>query len=237
MSNNFFQFKQFTIHQDRCAMKVCTDACLFGSIIASDEGQYKSVIDIGSGTGLLSLMYAQKNPASIIQAVEIDPAAAEQALENFKASKWKDRIDIINEDVSRIVFAEKYDLVISNPPFYEDDLQSDNPHKNAAKHNTTLDLKRLLIIGSEILNENGKLAVLIPGHRIDFFENEAVSNGFHLCRKLLIRQSPAHAVFRGILFFKKEKSDPLVTEMSIRRTDGHYTAEFVSLLKDYYLYL
>lgn len=237
MANKYFQFKQFTIHQDKCAMKVCTDACLFGAIVASDEDKYESVLDIGAGTGLLSLMFAQKKPDAFIHAIEIDAAAAEQADKNFSASVWKNRLAIFNHDVNKFEFGKKYDLIISNPPFFEDDLLSDFENKNAAKHNSTLSLKQLLDLLTNALYETGKLAVLLPQRRIDYFESEANKCGLHLHRKILVRQTPSHDIFRGIMFFKKQTATPHITEMSIKRTDGNYTAEFIGLLKDYYLYL
>src|SRR5882724_12429409 len=122
MSNHFFQFKQFTIHQDHCAMKVTTDASLFGAwaeeSVRSREPGVRNILDIGTGTGLLSLMLAQRINADI-DAIEIDEAAAEQAIENTEASAWKERITVINADAKNYSFPKKYDCIISNPPFYE----------------------------------------------------------------------------------------------------------------------
>ncbi len=218
-------------------MKVCTDACLFGALIANCPLPTANCLDVGTGTGLLSLMYAQKYPHTIIDAVEIHPAAALQAKQNFEASNWKERLNIINADIKHLAKEKKYDLIISNPPFFEDDLRSEDETKNAAKHDSSLTLQELLNIASERLNRNGTFAVLLPQHRVNYFENEALLCGLHAHRKILVRQTPEHDLFRGILFFINRKSDQLVTEMSIRRTDGSYTAEFIGLLKDYYLHL
>lgn len=119
MSNSYFQFKQFIIHQDACAMKVCTDACLFGAWVANKVQKLKpnSVLDVGAGTGLLSLILAQKTDA-IIHAVEIDDEAAKQAEDNFKSSPWSNRIKIINQPVQNIKITGKYDFILSNPPFF-----------------------------------------------------------------------------------------------------------------------
>ena len=241
--NKYFQFKQFTIHQDNCAMKVCTDASLFGALAANPipNSQFPlavaNCLDIGAGTGLLSLMYAQQNQSAMIDAVEIDPAAALQAKQNFEASNWQDRLNIINADVKHIASEKKYDLIISNPPFFENDLQSVDETKNAAKHDSSLTLRELLNIVSERLNLNGHFAVLLPHHRVNYFENEALLCGLHAHRKILVRQTPEHNLFRGIMFFGRDRTEQITTEMSIRRTDGSYTAEFIGLLKDYYLHL
>jgi len=201
MANKYFQFKQFTIHQDNCAMKVCTDACLFGALVQPPDplnGEL-AVLDIGTGTGLLSLMYAQRNTVAIIDAIEINPAAALQAQQNFDASNWKDRLNIINADAKAFSNQKKYDLIISNPPFFEDDLRSRNESKNAAKHDASLTLQELLTIVSERLTINGSFAVLLPHHRVNYFENEALLHGLHAYRKVLVRQTPGHELFRGIL--------------------------------------
>jgi tRNA1Val (adenine37-N6)-methyltransferase len=139
MANSFFQFKQFIIHQDRCAMKVTTDACLFGAWVAKEVGGQKSevetILDIGTGTGLLSLMLAQKTNATI-DSVEIDEAAAEQAQENANASLWKDRIFVMPGDAKDMAytFCKNFDIIISNPPFYENELTSSDHQKNLAHH-------------------------------------------------------------------------------------------------------
>ena len=128
MSNSYFQFKQFIIHQDRCAMKVTTDACLFGAWVAEEDKSEKiitkNVLDIGTGTGLLSLMYAQKNSLANIDAIEIDEDAYIQAKENVAASPFAERINIIHDDIKRFTFSKKYDCIISNPPFYEKEIRS-----------------------------------------------------------------------------------------------------------------
>ena len=226
-------------------MKVCTDACLFGALLppnplpfdsAQDEGEL-AVLDIGAGTGLLSLMYAQKDQHAIIDAIEIDPSAALQAKKNFESSPWKGRLKIFNTDVNLLKSDKKYERIISNPPFFEDDLRSPDETKNAAKHNGSLSLIQLLEIVNKQLGMQGTFAVLLPYLRVAYFENEATKHALHLSRKILVRQTPRHELFRGILFFSKEKSEQKLTEMSIKRTDGTYTAEFTALLKDYYLHL
>jgi tRNA1Val (adenine37-N6)-methyltransferase len=242
MPNNYFHFKEFTIHQDRCAMKVCTDACLFGAIAANDQrpttnGQQQTtnVLDIGSGTGLLSLMYAQKNPDAFIDAVEINAEAARQAKENFIASPWAGRLNLIHEDIWVLETEKKYDLILSNPPFFEGDLQTADEAKNAAKHNSTLDLLQLLKRIIELLAVDGRVALLLPYHRVNYIQEEAEKLGLHLTRNILVKQSPGHGYFRGILFYSKEKCEVKITEITIRKGEGVYSDEFIDLLKEYYL--
>ena len=238
MSNNYFQFKQFTIHQEQCAMKVCTDACLFGAW-AADSLQNKpveSLLDIGAGTGLLSLLLAQKTTA-VIDAVEIDADAFAQAKENFLQSPWKERLHIINTDITGFSAGKKYDCIISNPPFFEADLKSPQQNKNAAKHDTRLTLPVLLQQVNQLLNKDGYFAVLLPCHRVDYFITESLQHNLFCIEKVLVRQTPKHTYFRGMLLFSANKTETANKEICIKDGLGNYTPEFISLLKEYYLHL
>ncbi len=239
MPNSWFQFKQFTIQQEKSAMKVTTDACLFGAVVAiqikNSKLKIKSVLDIGTGTGLLSLMLAQEVDAHI-DAVEIDEAAFMQAKENASNSPWKERINIFNTDVKNYQPGKKYDFIIVNPPFFEADLKSGDKKKNAAKHDTALTLEKLLKAVDDNLPDEGNVAVLLPWHRIKYFEEEALSINFHLHKKIFIKQTPQHNYFRGILFFSRTKTELLQSEIIIKNEEGIYTPEFTALLKDYYLH-
>ncbi len=234
MPNNYFQFKQFTIYQDKCAMKVCTDACLFGSMLPVGANQ---VLDIGTGTGLLSLMLAQRDPGAVITAVELDEQAAQQAAENFSASPWKERLSLIHADIFSYKPPTEFDLIVSNPPFFENDLHSPNDTKNKAKHDTTFSLTQLLDVSEHYLASGGTLAVLLPHHRVDYFIDEARKRQLYLRKQALVKQTEKHGFFRGVLFFSREKTETVYSEMSIKDSLGNYTAGFSVLLKDYYLYL
>lgn len=243
MPNNYFRFKEFTIHQDKCSMKVCTDACIFGAYVAGSIANNipqmagSNCLDIGSGTGLLSLMIAQKNPHSIIDAIEIEKNAYEQAKENCSISKWNDRLNIFHNDVKNFISQKKYDLIISNPPFYENELLSTEKNKNIAKHDKGLTLKDLVAIVKKYLSEPGFFAILLPYHRVKYFEDLAEENNLFLQQKLLIRQTPSHNFFRGILIFGNDKCDPITNELMIKSAEGNYTNEFIELMKEYYLKL
>lgn len=238
VANNYFQFKQFTVHQDQCAMKVCTDACLFGAYVANELQQtpVKNILDIGSGTGLLSLLLAQKT-TTFIDTVEIDTPAFEQAKENIIQSPFKERIAIHNTDVMQFLANKKYDFIISNPPFFEADLRSEDKKKNAAKHDTTLTYAALLNAIAKNLTADGSFAVLLPYHRSNYFEAASVNLNFHLRKKIAVKQTPKHNYFRSILFFSKKKMPVEEIEIIIKNDSGNYTPEFTSLLKDFYLYL
>ncbi len=182
-------------------------------------------------------MYTQKNPNAVIDAVEIEENAYEQAKENFSISKWNDRIRIFHTNAKNFNSHKKYDLIISNPPFYENESSSKEKNKNIAKHDEALTLKDLISIIKTHLSPTGYFAVLLPYHRIKFFECLASENNFFLKEKLLVRQTPTHNFFRGILFFSNSETKITTNEMSIKTVDGHYSNEFTALLKDYYLSL
>ncbi|HUS03006.1 MAG TPA: methyltransferase [Chitinophagaceae bacterium] len=240
MANDYFRFKEFIIQQDKCSMKVCTDACLFGSLLPVTSKNAESinrVLDIGTGTGLLSLMYAQRNIHTVIDAVEVEEDSFKQATQNFIRSKWNDRLKIFHTDIRNFVPDKKYDLIITNPPFYENELLSTEKNKNIAKHDEGLTLKDLTGIIKKHLAPNGTFAVLLPCHRIKYFEELAAGNNFFAQEKILIRQTPSHNIFRGVLFFNNTNSSTKITEIIIKNNDGNYTEKFSELLKDYYLKL
>lgn len=225
-------------------MKVTTDACLFGAVVADDIERssgpgVKHILDIGTGTGLLSLMIAQKSEGEI-DAIEIDKDAAIQAGENIIASAWEKRIRILNEDVKTFVAPHQYDLVISNPPFYENELISGNAKKNIALHHHGLLLDELLAFIKKSLSPAGIFYLLVPFKRNTEIETIITKYAFTIIEKIFIRQSTNHNYFRIILkgkfaFFPNPK--PISNELSICDAKNQYTTEFVTLLKDYYLHL
>ena len=243
-ANNFFRFKQFTVQQQRCAIKVSTDTCIFGAIVAENFAANKAqrgskefhYLDIGTGTGLLSLLLAQKTTA-LIDAVEINSDAYEEAKENFEASPFKERLFVHNKDILCFEPNKKYDGIICNPPFYEDYLRSASENKNAAKHGTALTLRQLLTTAGKLLKEKGTFAVLLPYQRVNKFVEDATYLNLHLKEKLLLRHSAQHNYSRGILFFTQENVEPATKELIIKLENGGYSNDFIDLLKDYYLHL
>lgn len=224
-------------------MKVTTDACLFGAWVAeevrSQESGVRSLLDIGTGTGLLSLMLAQKSPPVNILAIEIDKDAATQARENFDATPWKDRISIIEGDVSDHSFHEKFDLIISNPPFYEKEIRSETERKNVAYHSDNLTLQELLQIIKTNLSADGNFFLLLPYKRNDEIKRLFKGQQLHISKLLLVRQSVKHDYFR--IFIKGNlnawQKETEFDEMSIWDEREQYTNEFVKLLQEYYLHL
>ena len=219
-------------------MKVCTDACLFGAWVTPVANKKSNVhfLDIGAGTGLLSLMLAQRYTNAFIAAAEIDPAAATQAKENFEESIWKDRLSLHHSSIQNFQTSNKYDCIISNPPFFEGDLKSSNPQKNLALHSTQLNFKELTHKAIHLLLPNGYFAVLLPFARSAEFEQ--MMDSLQLHQKILIKQTPKHNYFRSILIFNAENSKQnSVIEISIKDDSNQYTNDFKQLLTPYYLHL
>lgn len=236
MANSYFRFKEFTVEQDKCAMKVCTDACLFGAWIA--EKKYTGrILDIGAGTGLLSLMLAQQS-AAYIDAVEIDGQAYEQAKENLENSPWRERLSVFNVPIQDYS-AGKYDLIISNPPFFENDLKSADTKRNLALHSGALTLGELLLSVKKMLNDTGKFAVLLPFHRSTELETLALQNDLFPKEKVLVKQTPKHPYFRVMYLYSSlvSASEPHLTEITIKDDTNNYTESFKYFLKNYYLFI
>lgn len=225
-------------------MKVTTDACLFGAWCAEALGHdhgptadRKTLLDVGAGSGLLSLMVANKTEA-LIDAVEMDAAAAEQAKENAAASPWNEKITVIHADVLQWRPLHQYDCIVSNPPFYENDLRSPKAQKTLAHHNEGLSLAGLFWFVKEQLKKNGSFFVLLPAKRADEAEKLVRKNGLHLYQKTFVKQTQDRLPFRVMMQAgKTEKPERPETTIAIKSGEQDYSPEFVSLLKNYYLYL
>jgi tRNA1Val (adenine37-N6)-methyltransferase len=234
MPNSYFRFKQFTIRQDRSAMKVCTDSCILGAWTGARLYGAKRILDIGTGTALLPLMMAQKSSA-VFDSIELDHESFMQAGENIQESPWSERIRVIEGDARRYLFQLKYDFIITNPPFYESDLRSPEQKKNKAKHEESLTLDELISVIRSCLMNNGSFSILLPFHRSDYFEKLASANGFFLYEKLIVHQTPSHPPFRSIFLYGTIKPDQVIlNELIIKDSEGKYSREFVELMKGYY---
>ncbi len=238
MSNNYFQFKQFTIQQENCAMKVTTDACLFGAWSAAicRHLSANSILDIGTGTGLLSLMLAQKTNATI-HAVEVDENAITQAQQNFQKSCWNNRLQTHHSSIQ--LFTQKnnsqFDFVIINPPFYQHDLKSSNKQKNMAHHSTLLSLEELINCIKKLLHSKSYFSILLPYARADYFLQ--LAKDFYLVERVNVKQTPNHTYFRTMLLFGMQPSIVIEKNIIIKQSEKKYSFEFTELLKNYYLYL
>ncbi len=226
-------------------MKVCTDACLFGGWLAKEapiQNAY-TILDIGTGTGLLSLMLAQANDTVSITALEIDPMAAKQAAQNFSLSPWANRINGIENALQNFVkesSCKNFDCIISNPPFYEGDLLSPDVQKNLAAHSTALPWETLIDNTYHLLKEGGFFYVLVPSLRAYTFQKIASQKGIHLDTEITIYNSSMTGPFRSILKFAKAvdfNKQIMRQRINLKDMDNNYTAEFTNLLSPYYLHL
>jgi tRNA1Val (adenine37-N6)-methyltransferase len=240
LPNKYFQFKKFTVQQENSDMKVCTDSCLFGAWVANKIQQKiiqpKTILDIGTGTGLLSLMLAQKSSADI-DAVDIDEASCDEAGKNFDASPWSQRLQVFHSDIKKWAAPHPYNLIICNPPFYENDLLPKNSEKTISRHSTALLLEELLMKVKKLLSKKGYFAVLVPYQRSEWFLNIAKEHSLYVDKQMQVRQSTKHHYFRSMLILQLEQRDITKNELSIKDNGNEYTKEFIDLLKDYYLYL
>ena len=215
-------------------MKVCTDSCILGAWSGAHLFGAKRILDIGTGTALLPLMMAQKSNA-IFDCIELDHESFTQAGENIQQSPWSERILVIEGDARRYLFQEKYDFIITNPPFYEFDLRSPEQKKNKAKHEESLTLDELISVIRSCLMNDGSFSILLPFHRSDYFEKLASVNGFFLHEKLTVRQTPGHPPFRSILLYGTIIPEKVIlNELIIKDSEGKNSREYAELMKDFY---
>jgi tRNA1Val (adenine37-N6)-methyltransferase len=219
-------------------MKVCTDACLFGAWLAQQlretEMPVKHALDVGAGTGLLSLMIAQQNQFTI-DALEINQDAYVQCKENTLNSPWSSKINPINKPLQDFFPLKKYDLIFSNPPFYEDDLKSAHVAKNQALHDTSLKLDVLVDFIAQYLQDDGTAALLIPHFRWAFLEKLLGKKSLYVNDLMLVKQSTKHNYFRAMVCFSKKLRSLQQNEMHIKDENGNYAEHFRKLLQEYYL--
>ncbi|GAB3884338.1 methyltransferase [Spirosoma agri] len=239
-----FSFKQFTIRQDRAAMKVCTDACVLGAYADVANAGFTAttepgmrILDIGTGTGLLALMAVQRNPHALVDAVEVDDAAFEQAVDNVAASPFAARIRVVHQRIQDFTSTGVlYDRILTNPPFYTNHLRSPDSALNRALHTDDLPFLELVEAVNRLLKPEGQWWVLLPPPETGKLTELAGKAGLRPFHQLALRHHAHKPVFRLITGFSF-KSTSLVNEtLDIHDADGRaYTAAFRSLLRDFYL--
>lgn len=231
-----FHFKQFIVSQDRCAMKIGTDGVLLGAWV-SIESPPKSILDIGAGTGIIALQLAQRSFAETIDAVEIDDAAYEQCAENFEASPWSDRLFCYHASIQEFAseMEDKYDLIISNPPFYKEDYKTKNEARDVARFEDALPFRHLLICTAHLLSEKGIFAVILPKKEVDSFI--ALASEYQLFPKRIceVKGTPTTEVKRVLLEFSFHKTEPKNELLIIEVSRHKYTSEYTELVKDFYV--
>lgn len=236
MKNATFQFKNFKVDQDKCAMKIGTDAVLLGAW-TSIKTQPFSILDIGAGTGILALMLAQRSIAQVIDALEIDSDAYEQCVGNFEQSPWGDRLFCYHASLEEFTneIDDKYDLIVSNPPFYQEDYKTRNEKRDLARFQDAMPFEHLLESVSELLSGNGIFSVVIPFLVEDSFIQLAEAVGLFPNRILHVKGNPTSKAKRSLMEFSFQKTT-ISTNTLIIETERHqYTEDYINLTKDFYL--
>jgi len=236
MSNQFFQFKQFTVFHDRCAMKVGTDGVLLGAWASVNKPG--RILDVGTGSGLIALMLAQRSNA-LIDALEIDPESAAQAMENVKRSPWYNRISVVNDSFQNLYHTGlKYDMIISNPPYFSRSLEAPEPKRKMARHNSSLDAETLAQGVSRLLTPEGAFHIIIPSEAFTSLSSIMKKHSLMIFRQTNVFSLPGSKCIRVLAEFRNSDKKPevKVTDLIIETGVRHsYSDEYKELTKEFYL--
>lgn len=232
MSNQYFDFKRFRIEQDRCSMKVGTDGVLLGAWFPMEWGL--SVLDIGTGTGLIALMAAQRGAGSVT-AVEIDPDASAQAADNAARSDWADIITVVNADIAHFNAGRRFDRIVSNPPYFRDSLRCPDAGRTTARHNDSLSFETLARCSADMLEPDGLLCVVIPFESVGEFANSAAGAGLNLRKRIDVVTSAGKTPKRSLLAFGKSYSELETGVLEMFDSDGKETSDYLGHVRDFYL--
>lgn len=224
------------VHQDRCAMKVGTDGVLLGAW-TSLENKPESILDIGAGTGLIALQLAQRSTAEVIDAIEIEEGAYEQCVENFETSPWADRLFCYHAGLDEFVqeMDEKYDLIVSNPPFYAEEVSSGDSSRDRARQTTSLPFEELLEGVSQLLSSDGLFSIILPFKEEAKFVEMASQYNLFPNRITRVKGNPESESKRSLMEFGFKESAVAEDELIIEMERHEYTSEYISLTKDFYL--
>ena len=231
-----FKFKEFSIHQDQCAMKVGTDGVLLGAW-ASLANQPESILDIGAGTGLIALQLAQRSSAETIDAIELDDAAYEQCVANFEASPWGDRLFCYHAGFDEFVdeMDDKYDLIVSNPPFYAEDVTSGDTSRDTARQNSSLPFDELLQGVPQFLTDKGIFAVIVPFKEEQGFVELAKRVGLFPNRITRVKGNPDSDFKRSLMEFSFFDDQTNIDTLTIEKERHQYTEAYIKLTQAFYL--
>ena len=244
MSNNYFQFKRFVVRQERCAMKVGTDGTLLGAWARGGQ----RVLDIGTGTGLIALMMAQRCPDAQVTAVDIDADAVRQARENVAESSFAERITVVEGDINTLTIPNSgnhishlspliyhFDAIVCNPPYFNDSLTCPDEQRTTARHTTTLTYRELMAAVARLLSDDGEFSVVIPFDCKARLEAEAALAGLSKTRECSIRTTPRKAPRRFLLAFRKHPVAVETTEGVLETEPGQRSDWYHALTNDFYL--
>jgi tRNA1Val (adenine37-N6)-methyltransferase len=236
VSQKPFIFKQFTISQNQCAMKIGTDAVLLGAWTRVTQNP-NSILDIGAGTGILAIMLAQRTSAEFIDALEMDDQAFEQCVDNFENAPWSDRLFCYHVSLEAFVdeIEDQYELIISNPPYYSEDYKTTNNQRNLARFTDALPAEHLLVSVSKLLSKNGLFSVIIPFKDEKSFIASALNHGLFVNRICHVKGHSNTVIKRSLLEFSSHDKELIKEELVIETGRHEYTKEYINLTKDFYL--
>ena len=235
MANDFFQFKQFTIHQQHCAMKVGTDGTLLGSWASAPAGACR-ILDVGTGTGLIALMMAQRFPEARVTGIDIDTDAVGQASENALESPFKERIMIREGDVTSMEDADGFDAIVCNPPFFDRSLTCPDQQRTEARHTVSLTYRQLMESAFRLRKDDGRLSVIIPSDCRSRLESEAHLVGFFISRICSIQTTPKKTPKRYMIEFRKQPVKEIDTECGIiELLPQERSPWYQQLINDFYI--
>lgn len=234
--NKPFQFKQFSVNQNQCAMKIGTDSVLLGAWTSIEKNPF-SILDIGAGTGILSLMLAQRSNAQMIEALEIDDSAYEQCVDNFEQSSWNDRLFCYHASLEEFAeeIEDQYDLIICNPPFYSETYKTQNSQRDLARFQDAMPFLHLLESVSTLLSEHGLFSVVIPFSEETEFFVLASKVGLFPNRITHVKGSPSSNIKRSLIELSYQNSQIESSELIIETSRHQYTQDYINLTKDFYL--
>ena len=234
MANSYFCFKHFRVEQSNCAMKVGTDGVLLGAWATVKSA--KSCLDIGTGTGLLALMVAQRNRDVAVVAIELDDEAVIQAKENVEASPWPNRIQVVHSDVRSYCAVKTFDHIISNPPYFNDSLKSSDTHRSLARHTSTLSYMELLACVKNLLAPQGIFSLILPYDVCTEIIDLSKSHNLYCSRFCKVMPLSNANPKRALMEFSFSNSDTVLEELVIESGGRHcYSAEYKELTKEFYL--
>lgn len=238
MPKSLFRFKQFHVAQDKSAMKVGTDGVLLGAWTRIPD-EVCSALDIGTGTGLIALQLAQRCESEIIDALEIEPGAFEQAVENFENSPWSDRLFCYHASLQefQMEMDEGYDLIVCNPPFFNNSFPADGEERNLARQTEQLDFESLLRSVSKLLNPNGTCAFIIPFDQEAEFTALGEKHKLYPSRVTRVKGSPTGPFKRSLLQMQRKKVSLDHADLILETSRHVYTDEYRTLVQDFYLKL
>lgn len=233
MSNTSFTFKQFTVNHDKCAMKVGTDGVLLGAW--APVANAKHILDVGTGTGLIALQLAQRSRCATIIAIEIDPSAAAQAKENVQCSPWAERIDVICSDFRNFYSEVKFDLIVSNPPYFIDALKCPDEQRSMARHTGELNYDLLFRHATHLLGEEGVMSIIIPVEAERAVVNAACDNKLFPSNCMRVITKPGKPCRRVLFTFSFQNKECVEESLCIEVEHNNYTPEYIALTKEFYL--